>query len=37
LAVFGEAAIKISFIYVLGFVATLFLPEMRGNPLPDSI
>jgi hypothetical protein len=26
-----------SFIYVLGFVAILSLPEIRGNPLPDSI
>jgi len=33
---FGEAAITISFIYVLGFVATLLLPETRGKLLPDS-
>jgi len=33
---FGEAAITISFIYVLGFVATLLLPETCGKLLPDS-
>jgi MFS family permease len=34
---FGNAAVTISLIYVLGFVATLFLPETRGKPLPDNI
>ena len=34
---FGYAAVTISFIYVLGFAATLFLPETRGKPLPDRI
>jgi MFS family permease len=34
---FGDAAVSISLIYVLGFAATLFLPETRGKPLPDCI
>jgi MFS family permease len=34
---FGYAAVTISLIYVLGFAATLFLPETRGKPLPDRI
>jgi MFS family permease len=34
---FGNAAVTISFIYVLGFVATFFLPETRGKPLPENI
>ena len=34
---FGYAAVMVSFIYVLGFAATLFLPETRGKPLPDGI
>ena len=34
---FGDAALTISFIYILGFAATLFLPETRGKPLPDAV
>jgi MFS family permease len=34
---FGNTAVTISFVYVLGFVATLFLPETRGKPLLDDI
>jgi len=34
---FGNAAMSISLIYVLGFVATIFLPETRGKPLPENI
>lgn len=34
---FGNAAVSISFIYIVGFVATLFLPETRGKPLPERI
>jgi MFS family permease len=34
---FGNAAVTISFIYVLGFAATFFLPETRGKPLPENI
>jgi MFS family permease len=34
---FGNAAVTISFIYVAGFLATLFLPETRGKPLPEQI
>ncbi|HEY2136484.1 MAG TPA: MFS transporter [Xanthobacteraceae bacterium] len=34
---FGNTAVTISLVYVVGFVATLFLPETRGKPLPESI
>lgn len=34
---FGNAAVTISFIYVLGFATTFFLPETRGKPLPENI
>ena len=34
---FGNTAVTISFIYVVGFVATLALPETRGKPLPEDI
>ena len=34
---FGNAAMTISLIYVLGFFATIFLPETRGKPLPENI
>jgi len=34
---FGNTAVSISLIYVLGFVATLFVPETRGKPLPEDI
>ena len=34
---FGNTAVTISLIYVLGFFATLFLPETRGKPLPENI
>jgi MFS family permease len=34
---FGNTAVTISLIYVVGFVATLFLPETRGKPLPENI
>lgn len=34
---FGNAAVSISFIYILGFVATFFLPETRGKPLPENL
>ncbi|MDE2229627.1 MAG: MFS transporter [Alphaproteobacteria bacterium] len=34
---FGNAAVTISLIYILGFVVTLFLPETRGKPLPERI
>jgi hypothetical protein len=33
----SEAAVTISLICVLGFVATLFQPETRRKPLPDGI
>lgn len=32
---FSKVAVAFSFIYVLGFVATLFLPETNGRPLPE--
>ena len=31
---FGPAATTIAMIYVVGFVAVLFLPETRGKALP---
>jgi MFS family permease len=34
---FGNAAVTLSFIYVVGFLAAIFLPETRGKPLPDAI
>ena len=34
---FGNTAMIISLIYVVGFLATLALPETRGKPLPESI
>jgi MFS family permease len=34
---FGNAAMIISTIYVVGFLATLALPETRGRPLPENI
>jgi len=33
----GPAAVWISVIYVVGFLATLALPETRGKPLPEDI
>ncbi|HEU5275958.1 MAG TPA: MFS transporter [Xanthobacteraceae bacterium] len=33
----GPAAVWISLIYVVGFLATLMLPETRGKPLPEDI
>jgi MFS family permease len=33
----GAAAVAISLIYVVGFLATLALPETRGKPLPENI
>jgi MFS family permease len=34
---FGPAAVTVSFIYILGFVAAFFLPETRGKPLPENL
>ncbi|MGH7013901.1 MAG: MFS transporter [Stellaceae bacterium] len=34
---YGNTAVTFSFIYILGFVAALFLPETRGKPLPERI
>ena len=34
---YGNMAVAFSFAYVVGFLATLFLPETRGKPLPDRI
>ena len=31
---FSKVAVAFSFIYILGFVMTLFLPETKGKPLP---
>jgi MFS family permease len=33
----GNAMLAISLIYVVGFLATLALPETRGKPLPEDI
>jgi MFS family permease len=33
----GNAMLSISLIYVVGFLATLALPETRGKPLPEDI
>src|SRR5438105_7422933 len=32
---FSQAAVVIAFIYILSLVAAPFLPETRGNPLPE--
>jgi MFS family permease len=34
---FGNTAVSISMIYIVGFLATLALPETRGKPLPEDI
>jgi MFS family permease len=34
---FGNTAVTISMIYVVGFIAAIFLPETRGKPLPENI
>ena len=34
---YGNMAVAFSLTYVVGFLATLFLPETRGKPLPDRI
>jgi MFS family permease len=34
---YGYSAMTISCIYILGFAATLFLPETRGKVLPDRV
>jgi MFS family permease len=34
---FSKAAVIVSTIYVLGFVAAIFLPETRGKPLPENV
>jgi MFS family permease len=34
---FGNTAMSISLIYIVGFLATLALPETRGKPLPENI
>lgn len=34
---YGNMAVAFSFTYVVGFMATLFLPETNGKPLPDRI
>ena len=31
---FSKVAVAFSFIYILGFVMTMFLPETKGKPLP---
>ena len=34
---YGLAATMVGFIYILGFVATPFLPETRGKTLPETV
>lgn len=34
---FGNAAMTVAYIYALGIIATPFLPETRGKPLPDKL
>jgi MFS family permease len=34
---FGHAATAVAFIYILGLAATPFLPETRGQKLPESV
>ncbi len=34
---FGNTAVTISLIYIVGFLATLALPETRGKPLPEDV
>ena len=34
---FGHAATTVSFIYILGLLATPFLPETRGTKLPETL
>ena len=34
---FGTMAVTISLVYVLGFLATFFLPKTKGRPLPENI
>jgi MFS family permease len=34
---FGNAAMTVAYIYALGVIATPFLPETRGKPLPDKL
>jgi MFS family permease len=34
---YGQTAMLISCIYVLGFLVTPLLPETKGKPLPDQI
>jgi MFS family permease len=34
---YGDAAVTVGFIYLVGLVLAPFLPETRGKPLPESI
>jgi hypothetical protein len=34
---FGKAAMIFACIYFLGFVAAPFLPETKGQPLPENV
>jgi hypothetical protein len=34
---YGNAAMIVSTIYILGLAAGPFLPETRGKPLPESV